>query len=108
MKFDYFYGGHVATDDLGIPKSRRGARLGFGLASLGRMPTLTEAQIAATYDGALAAQAGLPTVRDLVRDGAWLTEIQAQLPYWCRSAGRPIGGDPANHRVVWPRRVATI
>jgi hypothetical protein len=61
------------------------------LAPLGRMPTLTEAQIAATYDGAAAAQAGLPTVRDLVREGAWLcgppeyvaarlAEIQAQLP----------------------------
>ena len=61
------------------------------LAPLGRMPTLTEAQIAATYDGAAAVQAGLPTVRDLVREGAWicgppehvaarLAEIQAQLP----------------------------
>ena len=42
------------------------------LAPLGRLPTLTAAQIDATYDGAAAPQAGLPTVCDLVADGAWL------------------------------------
>ena len=61
------------------------------LAPLGRMPALTAAQIDATYDGAAAPRAGLPTVRDLVADGAWLcgppehiakklADIQAQLP----------------------------
>ena len=61
------------------------------LAPLGRLPTLTAAQIDATYDGAAAPQAGLPTVCDLVADGAWLcgppehiaeklAEIHAQLP----------------------------
>ena len=61
------------------------------LAPLGRMPALTAAQIDATYDGAAAPRAGLPTVRDLVADGAWLcgppehiaeklAAIQAQLP----------------------------
>ena len=55
------------------------------------MPALTAAKIDATYDGAAAPRAGLPTVRDLVADGAWLcgppehiaeklADIQAQLP----------------------------
>jgi len=61
------------------------------LAPLGRMPALTQAQIEATYDGKQATQAGLPRVRDLVRDNAWLcgppehvaekiAAIQDQLP----------------------------
>ena len=28
--------------------------------------------------------------------------------YLAQHAGHPTGGNPANHRVVWPRRVATI
>ena len=61
------------------------------LAPLGRMPTLSEEQIAATFDPQKAPRAGLPTVDDLVRDGAWicgppehvaekLWEIQERLP----------------------------
>ena len=42
------------------------------LAPLGRMPFLTREQILATYDPERAPGAGLPTVRDLVRDGAWI------------------------------------
>jgi len=42
------------------------------LAPLGRMPTLTEAQIQATFDPHKAPLAGLPTMRDLVRDGGWI------------------------------------
>ena len=42
------------------------------LAPLGRMPALTEAQIQATFDPQKAPQAGLPTMRDLVRDGGWI------------------------------------
>ena len=42
------------------------------LAPLGRMPFLTREQVLATYDPLAAPQAGLPTVRDLVRDGAWI------------------------------------
>ena len=61
------------------------------LAPLGRMPTPTEAQIEATYDSEKAPLAGLPTARDLCRDGGWICgppehvygricEIQEQLP----------------------------
>ena len=42
------------------------------LAPLGRMPFLSREQVLATYDPHAATQAGLPTVRDLVRDGAWI------------------------------------
>ncbi len=61
------------------------------LAPLGRMPQLTEEQIQATFDAEKAPLAGLPTARDLVRDGAWicgppehvfarLSELQESLP----------------------------
>ena len=42
------------------------------LAPLGRMPALTAEQIEATYDAQKAPLVGLPTARDLVRDGAWI------------------------------------
>lgn len=42
------------------------------LAPLGMMPSLTSAQIEATRDPVRAPLAGLPTVRDLERDGSWL------------------------------------
>ena len=61
------------------------------LAPLGRMPTLSEEQIQATFDPEKAPLAALPTVADLVRDGAWIcgppehihekiAEILSQLP----------------------------
>ena len=61
------------------------------LAPLGRMPTLTEEQIQATFDPGKAPLAGLPTVHDLVRGGGWIcgppahvfekiSEIQERLP----------------------------
>ena len=61
------------------------------LAPLGRMPQLAREQILATYDPEKAPSAGLPTVHDLVRDGAWicgppehvferLSEIQEEFP----------------------------
>ena len=61
------------------------------LAPLGRMPTLTEEQIQATFDPEKALLAGLPTVHDLVRGGGWIcgppahvfekiSEIQERLP----------------------------
>ena len=42
------------------------------LAPLGRMPFLKREQILATYDPEEAPTAGLPSVHDLVRDGAWI------------------------------------
>jgi len=42
------------------------------LAPLGRMPFLKREQILATYDPEEAPKAGLPSVHDLVRDGAWI------------------------------------
>ena len=42
------------------------------LAPLGRMPTLTEEQIQATFDPEKAPLAGLPTVHDLVSGGGWI------------------------------------
>lgn len=42
------------------------------LAPLGRMPTLTEEQIRATFDPEEAPLAGLPTVHDLVEGGGWI------------------------------------
>ncbi len=42
------------------------------LSPLGRMPFLKREQILATYDPVKAPTAGLPTVHDLVRDGAWI------------------------------------
>ena len=42
------------------------------LAPLGRMPTLTEEQIQATFDPEKAPLAGLPTVHDLVEGGGWV------------------------------------
>ena len=42
------------------------------LAPLGRMPFLKREQILATYDPEEAPTAGLPSVLDLVRDGAWI------------------------------------
>ena len=42
------------------------------LSPLGRMPFLKREQILATYDPQKAPHAGLPTVRDLQRDGAWV------------------------------------
>ena len=42
------------------------------LAPLGRMPQLSQEQILATYSATKAPSAGLPTVHDLVRDGAWI------------------------------------
>ena len=42
------------------------------LSPLGMMPFLSREQILATYDPGKASSAGLPTVRDLVRDGAWI------------------------------------
>ena len=42
------------------------------LSPLGRMPFLKREQILATYDPEKAPTAGLPTVHDLVRDGAWI------------------------------------
>ncbi len=61
------------------------------LAPLGRMPTLTEEQIQATFNPEKAPLAGLPTVHDLVRGGGWIcgppahvfekiSEIQERLP----------------------------
>ena len=61
------------------------------LAPLGRMPTLKEEQILATYHGTKAYDAGLPTVEDRVNDGGWICgppdhvyekicEIQERLP----------------------------
>ena len=61
------------------------------LAPLGRMPTLTQEQIDATYDPEKAPHAGLPTACDLVKDGGWICgppehvygricEIQEQFP----------------------------
>ena len=61
------------------------------LAPLGRMPTLTQEQIDATYDPETAPHAGLPTACDLVKDGGWICgppehvygricEIQEQFP----------------------------
>lgn len=61
------------------------------LAPLGRMPSLTAEQIQATYDAEKAPLAGLPTARDLVRDGGWicgppehvcakLADLQEKLP----------------------------
>lgn len=61
------------------------------LAPLGRMPQLTREQVLATYAPEKAPSAGLPTVPDLVRDGAWicgppehvferLSEIQDRFP----------------------------
>ena len=42
------------------------------LSPLGRMPFLKREQILATYDPQAAPAAGLPTVRDLCREGAWI------------------------------------
>ena len=42
------------------------------LSPLGRMPFLRREQILATYDPQAAPAAGLPTVRDLCREGAWI------------------------------------
>jgi alkanesulfonate monooxygenase SsuD/methylene tetrahydromethanopterin reductase-like flavin-dependent oxidoreductase (luciferase family) len=42
------------------------------LSPLGRMPTLSQEQILATFDPEKAPHAGLPTVHNLVRDGAWI------------------------------------
>lgn len=42
------------------------------LAPLGRFPNLSHEQIEATFDPDLAPLAGLPTVRDAVKDGSWL------------------------------------
>lgn len=61
------------------------------LAPLGRMPTLSEEQVEATYDPGRAPHAGLPTARDLDEDGGWicgtpdyvcerLKQIQEDLP----------------------------
>ncbi len=61
------------------------------LAPLDRMPALTQEQVDATYDPGKAPFAGLPTIEDLVSDGAWicgppehvverLEEIQDRLP----------------------------
>ena len=61
------------------------------LAPLDRMPALTQEQVDATYHPGKAPYAGLPTIGDLVRDGAWicgppehaieqLEEIQDRLP----------------------------
>ncbi len=42
------------------------------LAPLGRMPQLSEQQVLSVYDGEKALNAGLPTVPDLIRSGAWI------------------------------------
>ena len=60
-----------------VEEAQEEARVWFeeqlkALAPLGRMPQLSEAQILATYDPVKAPAAGLPTVRDLVADDAWI------------------------------------
>jgi alkanesulfonate monooxygenase SsuD/methylene tetrahydromethanopterin reductase-like flavin-dependent oxidoreductase (luciferase family) len=49
------------------------------LAPLGRFPKLTEAQVAATFDPVNARRAGLPTLRDAVKDGTWLCGSPSQI-----------------------------
>ena len=61
------------------------------LAPLGRMPQLTDEQVAATFDPAKAPLAGLPTIHDGIEDGSWvcgpaehvierISELQERLP----------------------------
>ena len=95
------------------------------LAPLGRMPFLSREQVLATYDPRAATQAGLPTVRDLVRDGAWicgppehvyerLCEYQERLPGLHRvsvgagALGIPAGGDPRDDRPLRGRGAAAL